>query len=95
MIATDKSADNLFFSAMTLSFLLFLAEIILTTVVIDDFKYSFFFYLDIIATFSLINDIPYMMNEVTAVIGTRPDYESVNAIPGVMFTENAANGKIA
>jgi hypothetical protein len=94
LIATDKTADNLFFSAMTLSFLLFLAEIITTTVVMDDFKYSFFFYLDIIATFSLVNDIPYMMNEVNHMIGSPPDYESVNAIPGVMFTENASSGKI-
>ena len=74
MIATDKTADTAFFSAMTLSFLLFICEIITTTVVIDDFKYSFFFYLDIIATFSLVNDIPWMLNEFGAVFGSMPDY---------------------
>ena len=63
--------------------------------VIDDFKYSFFFYLDIIATLSLINDIPWLLNLLLFVVGQRPDYESVNAIPGVMFTENPAQGKVA
>lgn len=66
-----------------------------TTVVIDDFKYSFFFYLDIIATLSLINDIPWLLNIVVMLFGQRPDYESVNAIPGVLYVENAASGKIA
>ena len=42
--------------------ILFAAEIIVTTVVIDDFKYSFFFWLDFIATFSLVIDIPWFMD---------------------------------
>lgn len=69
VISTTKDADNYFFAAMTLSFVLFACEIITTTVVIDDFKYSFFFYLDIIATLSLINDIPWMLNAVIAIFG--------------------------
>lgn len=69
VISSDKSADNYFFAALTLSFFMFTVEIITTTVVIDDFKYSFFFYLDIIATLSLINDIPWFLNLVMAVVG--------------------------
>lgn len=95
MISTNKSADNYFFAALTLSMVLFTIEIITTTVVIDDFKYSFFFYLDIIATLSLINDIPWILNLLVQIIGQRPDYESVNAIPGVLYVENAASGKVA
>lgn len=95
VISTNKSADNYFFAALTLSFCLFTLEIVTTTVVIDDFKYSFFFYLDIIATLSLINDIPWLLNIVVMLFGQRPDYESVNAIPGVLYVENAASGKIA
>lgn len=95
VISTSKSADNYFFAAMTLSFLLFTIEIIAQTVVIDDFKYSFFFFLDIIATLSLINDIPWFLNQLNSIVGGRPDYESVNAIPGVMFEENATSGKLA
>jgi hypothetical protein len=72
------------------SFILFTVEILTTTLVIDDFKYSFFFYLDIIATLSLINDIPWLLNLLVVVVGQRPDFESVNALPGVMFTENPA-----
>jgi hypothetical protein len=56
----------------------------------EDYKYSFFFYLDIIATLSLINDIPWMLNALVSVIDQSPDYVGVNAIPGVMFTDNAA-----
>lgn len=73
-----------------MSFILFTVEILTTTLVIDDFKYSFFFYLDIIATLSLINDIPWLLNLLVVVVGQRPDFESVNALPGVMFTENPA-----
>lgn len=90
LIATDKPADVYFFASLTISFVLFTVEILTTTLVIDDFKYSFFFYLDIIATLSLINDIPWLLNTLVAVVGQRPDYEGVNAIPGVMFTENPA-----
>lgn len=79
---------------MTVAFLLFCIEILTTTVVVDDFKYSFFFYLDIIATLSLINDIPWFLNALTSVVGQRPDYLSVNAIPGVMHSEDATSGKL-
>ena len=79
---------------MTASFLLFCIEILTTTVVVDDFKYSFFFYLDIIATLSLINDIPWFLNALTGVILQTPDYLSVNAIPGTMHTEDATTGKL-
>lgn len=81
--------------ALTISFFLFTAEVLTGSIVIDDFKYSFFFYLDIIATLSLINDIPWALNLLIMVIGGRPDYLSVNAIPGVLYIENAASGKLA
>ncbi len=83
-------ADIYFFSLLLISFILFGIEILTTTIVQEDYKYSFFFYLDIIATLSLINDIPWMLNALVAVIGQSPDYVGVNAIPGVMFTDNAA-----
>jgi len=43
--------------------------------VLEDFKYSFFFYLDIIATLSLINDIPWLLNPLVGLVGSSPDYE--------------------
>ena len=62
VIATEKSSDIYFFSALTISFVLFIIEVLTASIVVDDFKYSFFFYLDIVATLSLINDIPWMLN---------------------------------
>ena len=95
VIATEKSSDIYFFSALTISFVLFIIEVLTASIVVDDFKYSFFFYLDIVATLSLINDIPWMLNQLYMMIGQRPDYEMVNAIPGVMYIESTASGKIA
>ena len=41
----------------------------MTSVVNDDYKYSFFFNLDIIATLSLVSDIPWMLDAVNRLIG--------------------------
>ena len=54
MWATTKDADPFFFVGLLISFILFTVEIMINSVVDDDFKYSFFFYLDIIATISII-----------------------------------------
>ena len=70
-------------------------EVVFGSIVLEDFKYSFFFYLDIIATLSLINDISWMLNPLIGIVGGKPDYESANAIPGVMYTESATSGKVA
>jgi hypothetical protein len=69
-----------------ISFILFAMEVLFGSVVLEDFKYSFFFYLDIIATLSLINDIPWLLNPLISLIGNSPDYVGLNAIPGVMYT---------
>jgi hypothetical protein len=50
----------------------------------EDFKYSFFFWLDIIATLSLIPDIEWIINACGIIINATPSYLSVNAIPGVV-----------
>jgi hypothetical protein len=95
LIATTKQADIYFSSVLQISFILFAVEVLTTSIVIDDYKYSFFFYLDIIATLSLINDIPWMLNALIAIIGQRPDYQGVDAIPGVLYNQNATSGKLA
>ena len=75
----NKYHDNLFYGLLTISMVLFAAEIWLNTVVIDEFKYSFFFWLDIIATLSLIIDIPWFTNVIRyAIFKYPPNYESVN-----------------
>jgi hypothetical protein len=47
-------------------------EILITSVVNDDYKYSFFFNLDIIATLSLVSDIPWMLELVKKLLGDSP-----------------------
>lgn len=75
---------------MTISMFMFAAEIWINTIVIDEFKYSFFFWLDIIATLSLIIDIPWFTNIIRlALIDYPPNYKSVNAVPGVGGSDSA------
>lgn len=87
---TNKKADPPFYSGLIISFILFLTEILLNTVVIDEFKYSFFFWLDIIATFSLIPDIPLITDIIGQLVGMTPSYLTKNAIPGAILVESAA-----
>jgi len=56
----NKDSDELFFGAMTVSMFMFATEIWINTIVIDEFKYSFFFWLDIISTVSMVPDIPWI-----------------------------------
>mgnify|MGYP004323483117 CR=1 FL=1 len=71
--------------------LLFTAEIILTTVVIDEFKYSFFFWLDIIATLSVVIDIPWITDPLAYdLLNNTPSYLEVNVSPGTNVTFSSA-----
>ena len=84
MWLTSKEADPFFYSFLIVSFVLFSMEIFINSMVKQDFKYSFFFWLDIIATLSLIPDIQWINDAVGAIANATPSYESVNAIPGVV-----------
>ncbi len=75
-----------FNAAMMVSIILFSLEVLVGSVVLEEFKYTFFFYLDVIATVSLINDIPMLLDPLLTIIGSRPEHLSVNAIPGVMVS---------
>lgn len=84
MWLTDKEADVYFYSFLVVSFVLFSAEIFINSMVQPDFKYSFFFWLDIIATLSLIPDIIWIMDAIGKLVNATPSSMSVNAIPGVV-----------
>lgn len=56
--ATNKSADEAFFITFFICLLLFIIEIIANSIFIHDYKFSFFFWLDVVATISLVPDIP-------------------------------------
>jgi hypothetical protein len=79
---------------MTASLVLFAIEIIVMTVVADGFKYSFYFYLDIIATISLIFDVPDLMKPVFFMIGASTAKQNIDVVPGVLHSESQTQGKI-
>ncbi len=74
--------------------MLFTCEVLACAVVIDNYKYSFFFYLDIVATVSIVSDVPWLMNLLVLLIGEQDINLGANAIAGIMYTESIANGKI-
>ena len=75
-----KEADPFFDALLILSMFLFSLEILLNTIVIEDFKYSYFFWLDLIATGSLIFDINMILDFFIVYVGSgSPSWESVNA----------------
>ncbi len=84
MWLTTKEADVYFYSFLIVSFVLFSAEIFVNSIVQTDFKYSFFFWLDIIATLSLIPDIVWIMDAIGTIVNSTPTSLSVNGIPGVV-----------
>lgn len=67
--STGKDADIFFSSFLIISFILFGAEILASSVAIDDYKYSFYFYLDIIATFSIISDVDFLLDYFAIIFG--------------------------
>lgn len=75
--------------------MLFTCEVVACAVVIDNYKHSFFFYLDIVATASIISDVPWLINQIILLTG-EPNLDlAADAVAGVMNTESIANGKIA
>ena len=54
---TTKKADVWIDGALIVSLVAFTVEILVNSCVVDDFKYSFFFWLDIIATVSIMVDV--------------------------------------
>ena len=59
---TDKPADPVFFVLLIFSIICFTAEILVNSCVVDDppYKYQFFFWLDIIATISIVPDVEWL-----------------------------------
>ena len=91
---TTKAYDKFFAAGMLASLILFTIEILASSVVMNEYKYSFFFYLDIIATLSIVFDIGFLYDALIMLFGQSPSTIQVNAIPGVMYIETATAGKI-
>ena len=89
---TTKDSDPFFDAMLILSMFLFSLEILLNTIVMEDFKYSYFFWLDLIATMSLIFDIsPFLDAIYVYIFHTTPSYEEVNAKPDKVISGSEMN----
>ena len=63
-----KSADFFFDLLTSISMLAFVVEIVISSIAKkDEYLFSFYFWLDVIATISLILDISWIWNEITGV----------------------------
>lgn len=57
----SQTIDIYFYSFLNVALIMFLMEILINSCVQDEFKYSFFFWLDIVATLSLLPDIQFIV----------------------------------
>ena len=71
LLATSKPADTGFFASFFLCLLLFIIEIIANSIFIQDYKFTFFFWLDVVATISLIPDIPMIRDAFLGLFGVK------------------------
>ena len=65
IIACPKSSDNVFFGLTLVSFIFFCLEILLACVSIDGYFNSFFFWLDIVSTITMIPDCGWIWYAIT------------------------------
>jgi len=71
-----RAQDDYFFAFYCFSLFMFATELTLQAAVIEEYKWSFFFWLDVIATASLIPDIPWIMDGITGLFAGGTSEES-------------------
>jgi hypothetical protein len=90
----DKTADLWFNIALTMSLVLFSVEILVNSCVVDEFKYSFFFWLDIVATLSLVPDIDFIFDFLQTVLGSSRDLQKEDVYTGEIVVQGNDMGKL-
>lgn len=95
LAATTADADAGFVTMTVLSFVLFAAELKAQAAARPGFKYSFFFWLDALATISLVVDMPFIMDPMIALFATISSADPQNAIRAASQTVTARAGRIA
>ena len=80
MVAT-KDSDNAFFALLFVCFVVFSAEVVINSIVIDGYKFSFFFWLEILAAVSLIPDIDWLINPIQGLFGIQESQYAADAVP--------------
>ena len=76
LLTTTLGADDFFTSATAISLVLFMLELILASIGKEDYFNSFFFWLDLVSTLSLVTDIPPIMN---AIVGDTASNDVLDA----------------
>lgn len=56
VIATDKTTDEIFYGLTLFSMICFIVEILLASICKEDYFLSFFFWLDVVSTITMIPD---------------------------------------
>ena len=88
---TLKPSDFYFFIANCISLGLFLAELLVKSCVEDEFKYSFFFWLDFVATVSLVFDLPPLLDLFGAMLLLDPSNTNMDVKFGKPITNSGDN----
>jgi hypothetical protein len=65
LLATTKESDDVFVTLTSISLVLFLIELLMQSVGKEGYLNSFFFWLDLVSTLSLVMDIPFILNIIT------------------------------
>lgn len=76
LLTTTIEADVYFTAATAISLVLFMLELILASIGKEDYFNSFFFWLDLVSTLSLVTDIPPIMD---AIVGGEVSNDSLDA----------------
>lgn len=90
---TTKKADVWIDGALIVSLVAFTVEILVNSCVVDDFKYSFFFWLDIIATVSIMVDVKYLNDAFVQMLSITAS--NGDAIVGEMASEGQGSNRMA
>jgi hypothetical protein len=87
----DSYVDPYYYGLICGSFVLFSTEVLLNSCVQDDFKYSFFFWLDIVATLSLVVDIKWLVIYIEKGLGMTSNVVTCDVQPGEIAVSSGSN----
>lgn len=90
---TTKDADIYFEIGFSISLFLFILELLLNSLIRSIYAEPFFFYLDIIATLSLVPDVSWLMWIILILVDRTPIEESKDVILGTVISSSAASGR--
>jgi len=65
VLGTEKETDGVFYALTLIAMTLFIVEIVLASIVKDDYFLGFFFWLDVVSTITMIPDCGWIWTAVT------------------------------